>query len=300
MHKKMKISLMILMITSGSLMGCNVTKLEDNALQNQESTTIQKKEQIKYSNLVDDKTQKEVEQILLKLGVSEQSVDTFIEWVKDFNSKVGRPMAFKEGFTGSDAAQVDYGDVILDTGNSDSDNLQMDTNCRLAAYLLFRDFVNTDTKIDEPDNYLMFDIEAINTDDKYKFIKEEPDKFNAIFNPVLVDKGTDVSKHEKQIQEEWQKRGISFKENTDISLITVFMHDPYENKRFVGHTGVLIKENDDLLFIEKYGPYLPYQCTKFSSEQEVVDYLLSRKDFYGDGTEARPIIMKNNVVISNN
>lgn len=297
MNARLKAGLMILVILGSSLVGCNTTTQEENQPPKKEEQVEQNEIKIEYSNLVDSKTQEEVKAKLLEAGVSEVSINTFLEWVNDFNNRVGTVKAFKDGFTVANISSIDYGDVILEPNKLQNGDLQIDANCRVTAYLLFKDFVEVGAYTDKYDNYLMFDMEAINNDPKYKDIKESKDKFVALFDPVLVDAGTDDKEHIERIQEEWKKRNINFKNDDKISLITLFLHDQYENKRFVGHTGVLIQDGDGLLFVEKYAPESPYQCTKFNAEQEVVDYLLSREDIYGDDTEGKPIVMKNNIVI---
>lgn len=293
MNTRLKMSLLALVIIGGSLVGCNTANATGEETIKQEGQ-VEQEGKFEYSNLIDNKTQKEVADRLLKVGVSQESINTFLEWTNDFNKRAGQPEVFKEGFTLADTMPIDYEDVILTS--EDDTELQTDTNCRITAYLLFKDFVEIESN-EEADSYLMFDIEAIDNNPIYETIKVSREKFITLFNPIQVQEGTDSKKHGEQIQEEWEKRGITFEENARVSLINLFLHDPYENKRFVGHTGILIEDNEGILFVEKYGPFAPYQASKFSSQEELVDYLLSRKDIYGDDTEAKPIVMKNAAVI---
>ena len=75
------------------------------------------------------------------------------------------------------------------------------------------------------------------------------------------------------------------------------MHDPYEQKRFVGHSGILVSLEESFIFIEKYSASNPFQVSKFNEKQEVIDYLLSREDIYGDDSESDIIITENEKVV---
>ena len=82
-----------------------------------------------------------------------------------------------------------------------------------------------------------------------------------------------------------------------LSLICVYLHSPEDKVRFVGHTGILAETKNGLLFVEKYGPMAPFQATRFQSRDELKEYLLARKDLYGDATELAPIVTENGEVM---
>lgn len=301
MSKRIKISLALLVVLGSSLVGCNevVEKVEkptaqEEQLQPETSTEMT----IEYTNLIDTATQDSLKGQLLEIGISEEDVATFFEWVKDYNDRVEGIELFKEGFSSLSLPQVNYDPIILEPRRSEINSMSLETNCRLTSFLLFKDFFEVGAYNQIPDNYLMFDIEAINVDPLYEMNKESKEKFITLFNPVVVDAEADIDRHIEQIQEELQRREITYKEGQDISLINLYMHDNYENKRFVGHTAIAIETKEGILLVEKYSPELPFQCTKFNDEQEIVNYFLSRTDIYGDGTEGTPIVMRNNEVIS--
>ena len=82
-----------------------------------------------------------------------------------------------------------------------------------------------------------------------------------------------------------------------VFLINVYLHNSFDDTRFVGHTGVLLETSEGLLFVEKYRPAYPFQATKFQNREELKTYLLARPDLYGDETELKPIVMENGRVI---
>ena len=148
------------------------------------------------------------------------------------------------------------------------------------------------------DPFLMFDVEAIDQEERFASFRDNKNKFITMFDPVKVKKGSTLEEHIEAIRQAWKDRGISMEDNGKISLITLYLHDTFDNLRFVGHTGVLLEQEDGLIFIEKYGWNMPFQCTKFHNEEELVKYVLGRSDLYGDGSEEPVIVMKDDTVIS--
>ena len=108
---------------------------------------------------------------------------------------------------------------------------------------------------------------------------------------------TDVQHHVQAVQEEWKSRGISFRENERIRLITVFFHDkPTEEESilFVGHVGVLQTADDGTLyFVEKVAFQEPYRLLRFADRTELSDYLMGKYDVSWGQSTARPFIMEN-------
>lgn len=299
MNRKWYINLVALVVLGGSLVGCDTTASTQKPMEQTVTTeTVSQGKQWLYSNLMSEGVQEEVKERLLQAGINDENVNIFLEWVNAYNTQVEEKDILKGEYGLSDSAEINYDDVYLRLDeNQDEYYTRMDTNCRLTAALLMNDLIEVGIYNEEADNYLMFDMDAIDYDAKYEMIKENRQKFVTVFNPVTVQEGTDFASHIEQIQSEWQKRGITFNESAKASLVTLFLHDPYENKRFVGHVGVLVEDEEGFVLVEKYASVLPYQVTKFSSEQEVKTYLLSRGDIVGDELEEAPIVMRNNEVM---
>ena len=251
-----------------------------------------------YSNLTDDASKAEVKELLLQAGVSEQQVATFFDWVDEFNANVRSASAFQSGFQPIKESPVNYDDVTLIQPYGEDGNFIVDENCRLTSYQLFQNFIQTTAPTADYDPYLMFDIEALETEPRFEELSKRKNEFIGIYNPIAVKENSSLEEHIAAIQAEWKARGITITANDSISLITMYLHDSYENKRFIGHIGVSVKIDNGYMLIEKYGWNLPFQCTKFATEEDMADYLLSRKDLAGDDTEEAVIVMKNDQVIS--
>lgn len=56
----------------------------------------------------------------------------------------------------------------------------------------------------------------------------------------------------------------------DVSMITVWLLDDLEEEEglFVGHVGVLVKDESEYLFIEKMSFKEPYQVLRFKTNEQ--------------------------------
>ena len=169
-----------------------------------------------------------------------------------------------------------------------------DYNCRTAAFTLLEDSV-TATPKKEYNNYLMFDINFIETDDNFQQIRDHQGEFIALFDGASVD-GVANDQFEQVYPNALKGRNVEF-HNDKSSLISVVMHDPYEKWLFVGHAGVLVPQGNEFIFFEKLAPDQDYQAKTFSSKEELKKELLSRSAYRGDGSEHEPMIYENGVLI---
>ena len=131
----------------------------------------------------------------------------------------------------------------------------------------------------------------------YETLDEDPaslcgdslQKFSAWFAPVDTVSTTDIQTHLKKFQQEWSNRGLSFKDDSKIRLISVIFHNSFsetENSLMIGHTGVLLPASDGLYFVEKVAFQEPYRLLKFKTRTELSDYLMLKYDTeWGQDTE---------------
>lgn len=249
-----------------------------------------------YSNLVDASAQQEVAALLESHGISQAQTDTLVAWADDFNERVtSEPLP--EGFQTMEGDGTGYPGLIIENKEGPEGQIEPEANCRLTSFLLMKHFIETNGKHEENDSFLMFDLEAIDTYAPFRLSEEERSKFVSLFSCVPMDGARTVEEHAKRIQAAWKEREIRV-DAKGLSLITVYVHFPPEDMRFVGHTGVLLETEDGLLFVEKYGPQFPFQATRFHDREELKAYLLGRADLYGDETELAPIVMENEQVLS--
>ncbi len=258
--------------------------------------TEQAENSIVYSNLANEASQQEVTKLLKKHGVTDAQTDLLASWVKDVNDRVTAGTLAGD-FTPMDEKGADYSGLIV-SYKSDADGMPLpEVNCRLNSYLLLKNKIETNGKKFDDDTYLIFDLEAIDTYEPFHLTEAERSNFNSLFSWVPVQGTSTLDEHIAKIQEAWKDREIKVN-GKDLSLITVYLHSPFEQVRFVGHTGVLAEDKDGLWFFEKYGPMFPFQVTRFHDRAELKQYILNRPDLYGDDTELEPIILENDTVLS--
>ena len=295
--KKSIIYFMINMLLILLLSGCgNISTSGQSNTDIMEQSGVSGTTDIQYSNLADNKSQDEVISVLQEHGITKEQTDTFLSWVKDFNSRVTTP-ELSDGFVSMEGDYVDYSKLLFDPKELENGSFLPEANCRLTAFLLMKNNVQTNEKTDDMDTYLMFDIEAVNTYEQFKMSKTDQSNFTALYNWISVDGTTTLDEHIQKIHEAWNDREITVDGTHGISLINVYLHSPFEEVRFVGHTGILVETEKGLLFVEKFGPEAPFQATKFNDRNELKTYLLARPDLYGDDTELAPIVMENNTVL---
>ncbi len=273
----------------------NMLNTNDNITDQNEQEDESEEQYLTYTNLLDQATQKEVTNQLITAGIQEDTANEFIDWVNEYNNNVTSADVLQAGYQSVNHSPVDYSEVYINEEYREDGTLMLGMNCRLTSYLLFQQFIETKQELASYDPYLMFDVEAIEMEKRFETFNKE--KFITIFEPVTVEADSTLEDHIDAIAAAWKSRGISIQDNGEVSLITMYLHDNYENKRFVGHAGILLDTEDELLLIEKYGWNEPFQATKFESEDDMVKYLLSRPDLIGDGSEEAVIVMKNDTVI---
>ena len=121
--------------------------------------------------------------------------------------------------------------------------------------------------------------------------------FQALYSSMKAEDTTEIKRHVQTVQEEWASRGVAFRENERIRLITVFFHDkPTEEESllFVGHVGVLLTAEDGTLyFVEKVAFQEPYRMLRFADRTALSDYLMGKYDTSWGQNTASPFIMEN-------
>ena len=289
---KKKISAVALaLVISSAMISCGENKSnlkEDNniSIENQVE-----KVPVTLSNIASKEMQDEIKTLLINNNINEENADRYIKYINDFNERVKDKTLLKEEFVTVDSMSGLYNSIILEDRIAEDGSILGEINCRLASFELFKEFVSTKGEI-QVDNYLIFDIEAIENNPIISFTDEDKKKYINLFNPIDIGNVKDTNQIVKLIKEELNKREVKIDNQGNVSLINIYMNDEIENKMFVGHSVVMIENADEYLIIEKFSPMDPFQISKFSSREDVKKYLLSRNDIYG--SDINPIILINN------
>ena len=242
-----------------------------------------KEEKPSYSNLNSKASLSEVRSILSK-HLNEESVDSFINLVTDYNDTVG-----SVGLSGSFApfTKTDYDVEKISSLWRAKHGDFIGTNCRINTYTLLKGKIKI-PQVKNDTELLFQDKDAI---DKGKlFDAKDQENFEILFSRVKTEATQDVKVHAKHMEDYYKQ----FTFDDKARMLSVVVHDNLDgDSLFVGHVGVLVPTTDGYLFVEKLTFEEPYQAIKFASKKDCYKYLTTKyKDYTGPGL-AKPFIMDN-------
>lgn len=253
-------------------------------------------EKVKYSNLVEQEIQDNLAGAMTDAGISDERQKVFFDHVNQFNEAVSR-----EGLT----TEFEEGEILFT--KYDPYEMQdewmtiypdfLGYNCRITAFSLMGDYIQANKDAQIRDEMVMMDVVSLEEDSSAMVQDGDLETFNILFSTVPTELTKDVNTHVKNLQKDWQERGIAFGEDTNAKLIAVLFHesiDENENYLFIGHVGVLLPaEDNQLYFVEKIAFQEPYQLTVFNNRTELNDYLMTKYDINEGQPTAAPFIMEN-------
>ena len=254
-------------------------------------------EKIEYTNLNDSGSRELLQELLSDAGVSDGRIQGFFRRVDHFNDSVKQEW-LTDGFEEAGMLYTKYDPYTMQDEWTAKNGTFQGYNCRITAMNLFGDFlsVSADSQINAGEDVLFVDEETLKTDPDALGGSSLAD-FRALYSSMKAEDTTEIKRHVQTVQEEWASRGVSFRENERIHLITVFFHDkPTEEESllFVGHVGVpLTAEDGALYFVEKVAFQEPYRLLRFADRTELSDYLMGKYDVSWGQDTARPFIMEN-------
>ena len=252
-----------------------------------------------YSNLVDKESQELVKSTLVKSGISEETVNTFLSDVDAFNGVIKNVSLVEGGFKETTEIPVYKSDKIfeyLDENNP----LFPGYNCRITSFDLMKDtIVATNTEISNPKDLFM-DNDVLNNAPRQVFSEEQKGVFDCLFSTVYTEFTSDKNVHLEKWLNNWKEEGVEFKE-CQASMVSVVLHSSFsesENELFVGHVGVLAPMEDGRwLFVEKLAFQAPYQANIFKSKEDLNNYLMAMYDNSWDEQAASPLILENDKLL---
>ena len=254
-------------------------------------------EKIEYTNLNDSVSRKLLEDILSGVGVSGSRIQGFFNRVDSFNESM-REEWLTTGFEEAELLYTKYDPYAMQDEWAAKNGAFPGYNCRITAMSLFGDFlsVSADSQINAGEDVLFVDEETLKADPDALGGSSLAD-FCALYSSMKAEDTTEIKRHVQTVQEEWASRGVTFRENERIRLITVFFHDkPSEEESllFVGHAGVLLTAEDGTLyFVEKVAFQEPYRLLRFADRTALSDYLMGKYDTSWGQDTASPFIMEN-------
>ena len=258
-------------------------------------------EKIEYTNLNDSGSWELLQELLSDAGVSDGRIQGFFRRVDHFNDSVKQEW-LTDGFEEAGMLYTKYDPYTMQDEWTAKNGTFPGYNCRITAMNLFGDFlsVSADSQINAGEDVLFVDEETLKTDPDALGGSSLAD-FRALYSSMKAEDTTEIKRHVQTVQEEWASRGVTFRENERIRLITVFFHDkPTEEESllFVGHVGVLLTAKDGMLyFVEKVAFQEPYRLTKFESRAALKSYLMAKYDTGWGQDTTPPFLMENDVLM---
>ena len=254
-------------------------------------------DRIEYTNLNDRASRELLQELLSDAGVSDGRIQGFFCRVGHFNDSVKQEW-LTDGFEEAGLLYTKYDPYTMQDEWTAKNGTFPGYNCRITAMSLFGDFlsVSADSQIHAGEDVLFVDKETLKTDPDALGGSSLAD-FCALYSSMKTEHTTEIKRHVQAVQEEWASRGVIFRENERIRLITVFFHDkPTEEESllFVGHVGVLLTAEDGTLyFVEKVAFQEPYRMLRFADRTALSDYLMGKYDTSWGQDMASPFIMEN-------
>ena len=254
-------------------------------------------DRIEYTNLNDRASRELLQELLSDAGVSDGRIQGFFCRVDHFNDSVKQEW-LTDGFEEAGLLYTKYDPYTMQDEWTVKNGTFPGYNCRITAMSLFGDFlsVSADSQIHAGEDVLFVDKETLKTDPDALGGSSLAD-FCALYSSMKTEHTTEIKRHVQAVQEEWASRGVIFRENERIRLITVFFHDkPTEEESllFVGHVGVLLTAEDGTLyFVEKVAFQEPYRMLHFADRTALSDYLMGKYDTSWGQDTASPFIMEN-------
>lgn len=214
----------------------------------------------------------EVCDVLRSGGLS--NVDVFETWVNDYlKDSKSSSESDKSGFT--------------------------DADCRMTVMLLAGNQIHADSVQKKyTGTYLMFDMDAIENNEKYSILQEKKDLYTTLFGEMPISK----SGFENAYPENLKKYGIKF-DNKTCSVISVIFKAYDQEEAFIGHTGILVDCSDmpkvgaNCMFVEKIAFSEPFKVTKLNDVDELIDVLSQRPDYSVEEDEPAPLVYQNDEII---
>ncbi len=253
--------------------------LEDN--KNFNETTM--------SNMSSEESLREVTETLKKY-LKEEDVKEFASLVKDYNETIENTSLYGDF---QPVINPEYDFEKIDGLWTSKKGEFIGTNCRINTFVLLKNSISS-KNIPYDNEDLAFDKSAL---DNSEILKDaEKENFYSLFSKIKTEKTKDYKVHGKKMEEHLSNFNLNF--NEDISMVSVVIHDDLDyDSLFIGHVGVLAKEDDHYLWIEKLSFQEPYQAIKFATKEDCFKYLYDKYKDYKSETTSNPFIMENDKLI---
>ena len=236
------------------------------------------------SYLADKESQQAVFTRLADAGVPEHLLAQVGTWIDHYNATMKDLLPHSDSFADSkagDTQRIDFAALYRAWWDA---NDHYDTLCRLFAFALLGNAVQAANPVprdawdvapmvvdDRPDEegeiideggWLQSDMDIINEGQFVTWDEKTLERYFSVFDSVPAEGTMTKEAMITAIQRAWADHGVSI-EGGNLSLITVWAYNASGGMLGVAHAGLLLEDEQGLLFIEKSDPLYPYQATRY-------------------------------------
>lgn len=248
-----------------------------------------------YTNLVTKKSKNDLKSIMKNTDLDKKNTNRFFKQVDFFNKQIDKNLLVNKDYEKADKIK-DYDFYAIQDELFKKHPDFTGTNCRITTFGLVADKI----KVANTKNPNLSVVEIDNTSFNSNLVptlnKEEIEKFNKFYSAIPTENKNDENFQIKKIREFWKENGITFPNNNDYKVISVFVFsniDEKTNELFIGHTGLLFNMKDGrYMLVEKLAFTSPYQTVIFENKNDLYDYLMDLYDFSNDEYSIKPIIFE--------
>lgn len=241
------------------------------------------------SNMSSEESLGEVTQVLKKY-LKEEDVDQFASLVRDYNETIENTSLYGDF---QPVINPEYDFEKIDSLWTSKKGAFIGTNCRINTFVLLKNSIGS-KNIPYDNKDLAFDKSALEISEILN--ESEKENFYSLFSKIKTEKTKDYKVHSKKMAEHLSNFNLNVSDN--ISMASVVINDDLDyDSLFIGHIGVLAKEDDHYLWIEKLSFQEPYQAIKFATKEESFKYLYDKYKDYKSETTSNPFIMENDKLI---
>ncbi len=287
MKKVFAILLMILFIT-----GCN--KNTNTAIPQNDG------KKLVYNNLLNKKSKEDLKSIMKASDLDSKNINRFFKQVDFFNKNVNKDLLIDRDYEKADKIK-EYDVYAMQDELFKKHPEFTGTNWRITTFGLIGDKIIIENTKDPNLSVVEIDNTSFSSDLVPTLEKNEIEKFNKFYSAIPTENKNDQNFQIKKIKDFWKENGITFPNNKNYSVISVFVFsniDENTNELFIGHTGVLFHMNDGrYMLVEKLAFTAPYQVVIFESKNDLYDYLMELYDSSNEEYPIKPIIFEDDKVL---
>ena len=253
---------------------------------------------ITYSNLNDTETRTLLKTLMEDANIPTQNQNVLFEHIDQINALLTKK-ELTHGFETHPINQPKYDPYELQERWDNTYPDFLGYNCRITAYTLLSNTIQTNPTNHTKTDLLLFDLDALETDNSAT--PQGTTQFEQIFSSIPTQNTKDTNTHLANLQNDWKQRNIQFKKDSPIHMISLVLHDQIdEDQLFIGHVGTLFTNQEGTLyFLEKIAFQEPYQLCKFNNRKELNDYLMLKYNTDYGQTNAAPLILEDDHLIEN-